>query len=244
MGSEYFSKDDPAWAEAEKAARLAADKANAAIAARCRDLGIPKQFAPCLHTVWAHRGYDNMLSHRREELRRMATTQIEAIERKAITEIEMSCLDAQTQLATSGLTSQAAKAFIEAFPSIDRLMQPLSLREIAGEAEPPIAEQLVSPNALGQRRYRERQAALRGDVTKALQAPRVTPEDDASDGGEICTASRHRCAELPTISMRPPTRDPGGGHDLLRQTKQWAGAPLRQSRRAPGQAARDARLGA
>ena len=40
-------------------------------------------------------------------------------------------------------------------------MPALSYAEIAGEAEPPIAEQLVSPNALRQQRYRERQKALR-----------------------------------------------------------------------------------
>jgi hypothetical protein len=41
-------------------------------------------------------------------------------------------------------------------------MPTLSFAEVASEAEPPIAEQLVSSNALRQRRYRERQA-LRGN---------------------------------------------------------------------------------
>jgi hypothetical protein len=40
-------------------------------------------------------------------------------------------------------------------------MPRLTFAEVAGEAEPPVAEQLVSPNALRQRRYRERQKALR-----------------------------------------------------------------------------------
>ena len=45
-------------------------------------------------------------------------------------------------------------------------MPALSYQELAGEAEPPMVEQLISPNALRQRRYRERQKALRdGDVT-------------------------------------------------------------------------------
>jgi hypothetical protein len=38
--------------------------------------------------------------------------------------------------------------FIAALPSIETLMPFLCLAEIAGEAEPPIAEQLVSSNAL------------------------------------------------------------------------------------------------
>jgi hypothetical protein len=74
----------------------------------------------------------------------MAETHIEAIEAKAIVQIELSCLDAQTQIATSGLTSEVAKRFIESLPAISTLMPALSFAEIAGEADPPIAEQLVS----------------------------------------------------------------------------------------------------
>jgi hypothetical protein len=37
------------------------------------------------------------------------------------------------------------------------------------KTEPPIIEQLISPNALRQRRFRERQAALR-NASQALQA--------------------------------------------------------------------------
>ena len=61
----------------------------------------------------------------------------------------------------SGLTTDAAKGFIERLPSVETLMPPLSFEAIAGEADPPVAEQLVSSGALRQRRYRERQQALR-----------------------------------------------------------------------------------
>ena len=39
-------------------------------------------------------------------------------------------------------------------------MPALSYRELAGQAEPPIVEQLITPNALRQRRFREKQKAL------------------------------------------------------------------------------------
>jgi hypothetical protein len=91
-----------------------------------------------------HRGYDNALEKRRTELRRMARTKIEAIEQKAITEIELSCLEAQTQLAVAGLSSESARVFVERLPGIEALMPRLSFSEVAGEAEPPIAEQLLS----------------------------------------------------------------------------------------------------
>ena len=73
----------------------------------------------------------------------------------------------------SGLTSDAAAEFIAKLPGIETLMPKLSFAEVAGEA--------VSPNALRQRRYREKQAALRGDVTVALQAHQVTRDGDGDE---------------------------------------------------------------
>jgi hypothetical protein len=169
MGQEYSFDQDETWAEATKIAQAEVAKAQDRVAARCRELGIPRQFAPSLDLHWRHRGYDNSVKDRKEELRRMAQTQIAAIERKAIVEIEMSCLKAQEQIAVAGLTSATAKQFIDRLPSVEMLMPALSFAELAGEAEPPVAEQLVAPNVLRQRRYRERQNALRNaTVTPAI----------------------------------------------------------------------------
>ena len=63
-------------------------------------------------------------------------------------------------------------------------MPRLSFDEIAGEAAPPIAEQLVSPNALRQRRYRERKTLQRnGDAGISLDqaAPASNTNDDGLD---------------------------------------------------------------
>jgi hypothetical protein len=124
------------------------------------------------------------VKQRRDELRTMAESRIAAIEAIAITQIELSCLEAQTQIATSGLTSKTAKQFIEGIPKIETLMPNLSFRAMAGEAEPPIAEQLVSSNALRQRRFRERQRALKdnaGNGPEALQPPLQRYVSDAED---------------------------------------------------------------
>ena len=161
MNSEFSFDDDAVWAEAMREAKVEVEKAKRKIAARCRELGIPERFAPDLSLDWRHRGWENSVASRRGELRSMAQTKIAAIERKAITEIELSCLQAQTEIAVSGLTSEVARGFIERLPGIEALMPALSFSEVAGEAEPPVAEQLVTPNTLRQRRYRERQAALR-----------------------------------------------------------------------------------
>jgi hypothetical protein len=95
----------------------------------------------------------------------MAETAVEAQEQKAKTQIELSCLDAQTKLAISGLTTDMARSFIEALPSVEELMPRLSFAEVSGESKPPVAERLL---ALRQQRFRERQAAALQGVTEAL----------------------------------------------------------------------------
>ena len=145
MGSEFSFTDDATWEQAFR--QLEIKKAQTTITKRCRELGIPDRFAPNVDFFWSRRGYDNQVNARKAELRRMAATRIQAIEQKAVTDIEMNCLKAQEQIALSGLTSEVAHSFIAALPSIESLMPALSYSEIAGEADPPVVEQLVSPNA-------------------------------------------------------------------------------------------------
>jgi hypothetical protein len=161
MGQEYSFDQDAVWQQAMETVEPVVEKAQKTIAARCRELGIPEGFAPRLNLYWVNRGYENLIEKRRKELRVMAKTQIGAIEQKAFVQIELSCLDAQEKIALGGLTSDAAKLFVETLPKIETLMPALSFAEIAGEADPPIAEQLLSSNALRQQRYRDRQKALR-----------------------------------------------------------------------------------
>jgi hypothetical protein len=181
MGQEYSFDQDEVWAQAVKSVEPLVRKAQAQIIKRCRDLGIPRQFAPSMRLHWSARGYDNEIEKRRQELRRMALSQIDAIEAKAITEIELSCLKGQELIAMAGLTSTAARQFVEQLPTLESLMPHLSFQEIAGEAEPPVAEQLLSPNALRQRRFRERQAASR-NAAEPLQVP-------LHNGGRVTTVT-------------------------------------------------------
>ena len=150
MGQEFRFDQDEVWAEASRLAGTAVSKAQEQIKARCREIGIPDRFAPRLSLNWCNRGYGNLLKERRDELRKMAVTAAEAQEQKAIVQIELSSVDAQTKLAVSGLTTDAAHGFVEALPSIDDLMPKLSFAEVAGEAQPPVAERLLSSNALRQ----------------------------------------------------------------------------------------------
>jgi hypothetical protein len=180
MGSEFSFDDDAVWEKAMEAAEVEVERAQKKVESRCRELGIPARFAPSLDLQWSARGYDNSIERRRRELRTMATTKIAAIERKAITEIEMSCLQAQTALALAGVTSDRALGFLQSLPAVEGLMPRLSFDEIAGEADPPVAEQLVTPNALRQRRYRERQA-LRRNGPESLPSAADRDDDGADD---------------------------------------------------------------
>ncbi len=181
MGAVYQPKDDPVWAQAEAEAQRVVATAQKRIAARCRELGIPEGFAPDLDLNWHHRGYENALKCRREELRTIAKAQIEALERQALVKIQQASVEAQTELALAGLTSEAARGFVARLPTVESLMPALSYEQLAGEAEPPIAEQLITPNALRQRRYRDRQRALRD---ASLTPPPALGDDAPAEGGE------------------------------------------------------------
>jgi hypothetical protein len=177
MGQQYSFDQDQVWAQARKLAQSVVDKAQAQVRARCRELGIPDRFAPGLRLRWHNTGYDNTIERRKTELRRMAQTQVAAIEQKAVVQIELSCFKAQEQLALASLTSDAARLFIEQLPSVETLMPKLSFAEVAGETDPPIAEQLISSNRLRQRRYRER--LRNGNAQQALRdASGVTTDDE------------------------------------------------------------------
>ncbi len=115
-------------------------------------------------------------------MRRVAKAQVEAIEQQAIVAIEQASVEAQTEIALAGLTSEAARTFVDNLPTIESLMPALSYDELAGEADPPIVEQLVSPNALRQRRYRTRQKG-------ALHNADVTPPKALRNGGDGCDDS-------------------------------------------------------
>ena len=179
LAAEFSFDDDAIWAAVAKAAQAEVDKAQKRVAARCYELGIPEKFAPSLNLTWRNRGYDNSVQQRREELRRVAKSRIDALEQDAIVRIEQASVEAQTEIAVAGLTSETARDFVTRLPTVESLMPALSYEEIAGEADPPVIEQLVSPNALRQRRFREKQKALRdGQNVTAETSRNASDESD------------------------------------------------------------------
>lgn len=131
--------DDPIWQAVQAEAEQAVAKAQAAIAARCKQRGIPEEFAPGLSIFWHGRGHNAVMS-RRTELRRAAKSRIEALEREAITKIERLSLEAQTEVVAHGLESAAAKAFLSQMPAMDTLMPAIEIGEIQSLVETRRAE--------------------------------------------------------------------------------------------------------
>jgi len=76
LAARYQFDQDETWAEAERLARAEVERSNARIAARCAELGIPKDFAPSLDFHWYGRG-ENASKVRRQELRKVAVKVLE-----------------------------------------------------------------------------------------------------------------------------------------------------------------------
>ena len=121
--------DDETWKAAYTSAEQAVAEAKVVIAQRCRELGIPPEFAPNIDVAWYRRG-ENAASERRTELRRVAKTEIDALEARAKTEIERVSVEQQTALISDGLTSEAAQAFLEQMPTAENLMPVLDMEQI------------------------------------------------------------------------------------------------------------------
>jgi hypothetical protein len=128
LAAEY-SANHSAWAEITASAKQAVAKADAEIAERCRELGIPEKLRPSLHLGWGGRG-ENADRDRRAELRKAAQTELAARGQAAKVEIDRRAAHLLTQLAGGALGSSEAKAFLEAMPSIDELLPQIPLPEL------------------------------------------------------------------------------------------------------------------
>ena len=91
--------------------------------------------APRLSSVgWYSRG-ENACHKRRAELRAKADAEIMVLKRKARTQIEVWSLEAQTDLASQTLTSNAAKAFLASMPKTADLMPTLEYQHVVERAQ-------------------------------------------------------------------------------------------------------------
>lgn len=123
-----FNNSD-VWQAATDACAAQAKKANEAIEAAAKKLGIPEEFWPRLNFSWKVHGQTEY-QQRRQDLRRLAKAEIEAIERAARVAIEAESVQAQTDIVSNGIVSPAAQAFLKALKPIESLMPALNLNTI------------------------------------------------------------------------------------------------------------------
>jgi hypothetical protein len=146
-----YPAEDQAWADIVRAARKYVHKADAVIAALCRERGVPEEFRPRLNVSWWERG-ENAIKERRAELRKVAEAQVEALVKEALFEIDRQTAEQLNQIAQAGLSSQEARAFIRSMPRPEEMLPPLgALRMHNGELVPLVAPVTqVTPNPAGE----------------------------------------------------------------------------------------------
>jgi hypothetical protein len=128
LAAEY-TFDNSAWRELIAAASAAVREADAALAERCRLLGIPKEFRPRFTADFYRRG-ESASKERRAELRKVAQTRLAAMAKAARVAIETQALDGLTKLAAGALESAEATAFLAAMPTVEVLMPALDVKAL------------------------------------------------------------------------------------------------------------------
>jgi hypothetical protein len=124
-----YSGNEVKWAELKKDAEKTVMRADAELAKRCREMGIPESFRPELRVNWYSRG-ENADKERRTELRNVAESELEARAQRAKCAIERAEAELLTQITADGLTTKAARTFLEALPTVDQLMPNLQLSDL------------------------------------------------------------------------------------------------------------------
>jgi hypothetical protein len=130
----YSFDQDEVWKEVMRVANEAVSHAQRVVADRCKELGIPPEFAPGPGSIyWVERG-ENAMKDRRAELTKRAYTRIEAEAQKAKVKIGLAASEIRVQLLSGSLESEEAKRFLAAMPTAEEMMPKFTLREIEDAA--------------------------------------------------------------------------------------------------------------
>ena len=135
LATVYQPEDHPIWAQMHEAVDKAIADANVKIAEVCRELGVPRKFAPGIRAGWYGRG-ESASKERRAELRKVAQTEIEARLKKAHAAIARASVGAQESIIAAGLTSEAARALLAELPTPQQLLPALDVGAIERLAGP------------------------------------------------------------------------------------------------------------
>jgi hypothetical protein len=204
-----FEANDRLWADAVVIAEEACAKANAQIAARCAELGIPAKDAPSLDLGWNPRGNAFHNRERRTELRKLAEVRLTALTKTAKAAIQDRALDVETGLIVGGLESTEAVAFANSMPTVEELMPALQLEDLGVVRwQPPedAASQLTAPMTTAQRKRRQ--------VLRAIEA-----NPGASDRARSWPGSTTRRSPRNAVSVGNSPRSVGIPHPSPRRER-------------------------
>jgi hypothetical protein len=128
----YNFLDDDVWRAAMTKAKAVAKASNDKIQQRCRELKIPKRFAPRLEMpYWVKNGFSYELERERKEFKEAAKAKIDAMKKAAVTEISRRSVEAQEKILIPGLTSPLAEKLLAEIPKIADLMPMLDIHVVA-----------------------------------------------------------------------------------------------------------------
>jgi hypothetical protein len=137
-----YKAEDDVWADITALAERQVAEADAAIAALCRERGVPEDFRPQLHLGWYGRG-QNASKERRAELRKVAQTQVAARVKEAQVEIDRESAKQLTLIAQAGLVTEEAVKFIGQMPKPEDLLPPLARLDL-GDGDVEVLEAPVT----------------------------------------------------------------------------------------------------
>jgi transcriptional regulator with XRE-family HTH domain len=120
---------DETWVHLTKEAAQRVKEVDEQIAAMCRERGTPEAWRPSISVTWYGRG-ENAYGPRRDELRKVAISRLEAMERAAIAAIDRATVEVETALLAEGLRSDRGRQMLEAMPSAESLLPPLDLAAV------------------------------------------------------------------------------------------------------------------
>lgn len=141
----YSYDSDEVWKEATEKALKEVEAAQAKIDERCRKMGIPKDLSPRLQLSWEGRG-QMKTAQRRDEMRRVAKREVEAMKAAAVTKIRRQSLDLRTQVVSMGLMTPDAKMFLESLAPVDDMMRAIEFTAIEAKV---LEQQKSGPRSLG-----------------------------------------------------------------------------------------------
>jgi hypothetical protein len=215
--SATYTFDDAVWVDLTRHAQAEVAKTDAALAKRCRELGIPENLRPRLTLGWYERG-ESGSAKRRVELRKLAYAHIDAAAESAKVVIEENLLDVETELIRDGLESAEAVAYLDSMPTPEQLMPQVNVGELesgqpkgrSGGWEPPLeaAGELLTPSSATSRE------AKRQAIAAALAA---NPERSDREIGRLVDVDhktvgkwRGEGGEIPSESGEIPSGDKAG----------------------------------